>query len=45
LRTGFKTQVQGVVGRFTADKVFLSDDGKALYYTDKNTGFAYKVKL
>ncbi|HLD62087.1 MAG TPA: hypothetical protein VI998_03895 [Patescibacteria group bacterium] len=45
LRTGFKTQVQGVVGRFTADKVFLSDDEKTLYYTDKKTGFAYKVKL
>lgn len=45
LRTGFKSQIQGVVGRFTADKVFLSDDGKSLYYTDKKTGFAYKVKL
>lgn len=45
LRTGAKIPISNVVGRFTVDKIFLSSDGKTLYYTDKQTGFAYRVSL
>ncbi|HLC99373.1 MAG TPA: hypothetical protein VJC11_00230, partial [Patescibacteria group bacterium] len=45
LRTGAKSPILNILGRFTAESVFLSDDGTTLFYTDKQTGFVYRVRL
>lgn len=45
LRTGAKSPITNVLGNFTAENVFLSDDGQTLFYTDKQTGFVYRVRL
>ena len=45
LNTGVKTQIAQPDGNYTAQKVFVSEDGKFLYFRDQNSGNIHKIEL